>query len=224
MKKITPTKIVKQGTATQSCNENEKNNYEAAKKVAIYLVHVNNKDSELADFALFSGVTSASLVENATNGTVSARVTQEAIVLEERASGYEIAFMKKFIADSRHEERLVEDIAFFICKAMGEIKQEPTKEDAPKKDNTDIVVNTTDVIDVTVINDFNSTFATSESKILNYMSEVSDFKTRKLRLYSKTCEYLFDAGYKGDKHKDKVLTLLTPENRSRYDELLSLAV
>ena len=222
MKKTIKETAVEQTTTQQSNRENDQNNFEVAKKIAIYLVQVNNHGSALADFALFNGITSTSLVENATNGVVSARVTQDAIVLEETASGYELAFMTKFISDSHHEERLVEDIAQFISKAMDKVKQKTPIENVPETYNTD-VVDTADEIDTIIINKYNSTFAARESEIHNYINDTTDFRTRKLRLYSKTCECLFCAGYKGDKNKDKVLSLLTPENRRRYDELLSLA-
>lgn len=214
--------VVEQGTASQSCNENGMNNYQVAKQIAIYLVQVNNNGSELAKFAKFSGVTTASLVKNATQGAVCARVTEDAIVLEETSTGYVSAFMTKFIADSRLEERLVEDIALFINRAMDEVKPETSKVIISEVDDNSIIEDKTSEDSARVIEDFNATFEKSENEILNYMSEVSDVKTRKKRLYSITCKYLFGAGYKGDKHQDKILSLLTPENKSRYDGLLAL--
>ena len=215
-------KVVEQETASQSCNENGMNNYQVAKLIAIYLVQVNNNGSELAEFAKFSGVTTASLVENATQGAVSAKVTEDAIVLEETSTGYVSAFMTKFIADSRLEERLVEDIALFISRAMSEVKPENSEDIITEVNDNSVIEDKTSENSARVIEDFNTTFAESENEIINYMSEVLDAKTRKKRLYSKTCKYLFGAGYKGDKHQDKILSLLTPENKSRYDGLLAL--
>ena len=214
--------VVEQGTASQSCSENGMNNYQVAKQIAIYLVQVNNNGSELAKFAKFSGVTTALLVKNATQGAVCARVTEDAIVLEETSTGYVSAFLTKFIADSRLEERLVEDIALFINRAMDEVKPETSKVIISEVDDNSIIEDKTSEDSARVIEDFNATFEKSENEILNYMSEVSDVKTRKKRLYSMTCKYLFGAGYKGDKHQDKILSLLTPENKSRYDGLLAL--
>ena len=216
-------KVVEQETASQSCNVNGMNNYQVAKQIAIYLVQVNNNGSELADFAKFSGVTTASLVENATQGAVCAKVTEDAIVLEETSTGYVSAFMTKFIADSRLEGRLVEDIALFINRAMDEVKPETSKVIISEVDDNSIIEDKTSEDSARVIEDFNATFEKSENEIINYMCEVSDVKTRKKRLYSMTCKYLFGAGYKGDKHQDKILSLLTPENKSRYDGLLALA-
>jgi len=215
-------KVVEQETASQLCNENGMNNYQVAKQIAIYLVQVNNNGSELAEFAKFSGVTTASLVENATQGAVSAKVTEDAIVLEETSTGYVSAFMTKFIADSRLEERLVEDIALFISRAMSEVKPENSEDIITEVNDNSVIEDKTSENSARVIEDFNTTFAESENEIINYMSEVFDAKTRKKRLYSKTCKYLFGAGYKGDKHQDKILSLLTPENKSRYDGLLAL--
>ena len=215
-------KIAEQETASQSCNVNGMNNYQIAKQIAIDLVRVNNEGSEIASFAKRSGITSASYVQNATNGTVCARVTEDAIVLEETSTGYISAFMTKFIADSRLEERLVEDIALFISKAMSEVKPETSEDIIPEVDDNSVIEEKTSEDSTRVIEDFNTTFAESENEIINYMSEVSDVKTRKKRLYSMTCKYLFGAGYKGDKHQDKIMSLLTPENKSRYDGLLAL--
>lgn len=216
-------KIVEHTTASQTCNENGKNNYEVAKKVAIYLVQVNKKESELANFAVFSGVTSASLVENATNGAVSARITQDAIVLEERATGYELAFMTKFISDSHLEERLVDDIALFISKAMDEIKYESSKDDAPATDNINNVDDATLENDTRVVSAFNEKFAETENEIFNYLAEASNKKTRKQRIYSWLRKCLWGVGYKGNAHKVKILSLLTPENLERYNTLVELA-
>ena len=217
------TKIVEQGTASQSSNENGMNSYQIAKQIAIDLVRVNNEGSEIASFAKRSGITSASYVQNATNGTVSAKVTDDAIVLEETSTGYVSAFMTKFIADSRLEERLVEDITQFISRAMSEVKPETSEDIIPEVDDDSVTEEKTSKDFARVIEDFNTTFKKSENEIINYMSEVSDVKTRKKRLYSITCKCLFGAGYKGDKHQDKIISLLTPENKSRYDGLLALA-
>ncbi len=230
MNNSTKSKIKEQITASQSNNENAKNNYEIAKKIAVYLVQVNSKESELADFAIFSGITSSSLVENATNGAVTAKVIQESIVLEETASGYESAFMTKFITDARLEERLVEDIAQFISKAMSESKQDNSQEETLDKttsskhkthkgndeESIDMEVNSN------IVKDFNAKFANRESDIMKYMCEAADKKTQKQRLYSSVRKTLWSAGYKGNAHKTKILSLLTPENKQRYNMLLEL--
>jgi hypothetical protein len=223
MSQTSVTKIVEHTTASQSCNENGKNNYEVAKKIAIYLVQVNSNGSELADFAKFSGVSTALFVVNATHGAVEARVIQDAIVLKESATGYESAFMTKFISDSHLEERLVDDITLFINKAMDEIKHEPSKDDAHETNNTNNVDDATLENDTRVVTAFNEKFAETENEIFNYLAEASDKKTRKQRIYSWLRKCLWGVGYKGNAHKVKILSLLTPENLERYNTLVELA-
>lgn len=197
-------KIVEQGTASQSCNENGMNNYQVAKQIAAYLVQINNNGSELADFAKFCGVSTASFIKDKTQGAVFARVTEDAIVLEETSTGYVSAFMTRFIADSRLEERLVEEIARFINRAMSEVKPETSEVIITEVDDNSVIEDKESEDSARVIKDFNTTFAEKENEIINYISEVSDVKTRKIRLYTMTCNFLFDAGYKGDKHREKI--------------------
>lgn len=244
MKKVVKTKAVEQTSASQLSRENGQNNYEIAKKIAIYLVQINNNGSELADFAEFCGVSTASLVEHATHGAVKAMVMPDAIVLKESATGYESAFMTKFISDMSREKRLVEDLAQFINIAMSGDnhyvekhdstekgrKIEAYPDDETSKDETLGMKSTNgadnDVtleVNTGIVNAFNERFAAMDDSIIKYMSEVPDLKTRKQRLYSSMRKSLWSVGYKGDAHLATIKNLLTIENRHRYDMLLDLA-
>ena len=212
---------------------NNTNIQEKAKKIAEYLVKVNNQHSDLHDFAVFSGVTSESLVANATNGAVIIRYVSDSIVLEESATGYASAFLIKFFTDKILEERLIQDISAFICRAMmlsNEDVSETTNTTTAIDENITIVDNTTVPIanetvrnDTSIIDTFNAKFALSENKIIESMTSAKTVKQRKQRMYSNLRSILHQAGYKGDERKETVLQFFTQENRKRYDTLLELA-
>lgn len=225
-----------------SINEiNDMNIQAKTKKIAEYLVQVNNHHSELHDFAMFSGVSSESLIANATNGAVKFRFVADAIVLEETATGYASAFLIKFFTDEKLEKRLIQDISAFICRAMmlsNEDVSETTNTAIAIADNTAIdenitIVDNTTVIDNAIVNEkvrnntsiidtFNTLFVQSKKKIIESMKDAKTQKQRKQRLFSNLRSILHQAGYKGDERKETVLQFFTQENRKRYDSLVKL--
>ena len=220
---------------------NNTNIQEKAKKIAEYLVKVNNQHSDLHDFAVFSGVTSESFVANATNGAVVIRFVSDSIVLEESATGYASAFLIKFFTDKILEERLIQDISAFISRAMmlsNEDVSETTNPPIDIADNTAIdenitIVDNTAVIDNAIVNEkvrnntsiieaFNTLFAQNKNKIKESMKDAKTQKQRKQRLFSNLRSILHQAGYKGDERKETVLQFFTQENRKRYESLVKL--